>query len=196
MLHRKLMSIVTLALALSSSFAMAEAAPAFSAVDSTGKKHTLSDYSDKTVVLEWKNHECPFVKKHYSVGNMQALQKTYTQKGVVWLSVISSAEGKQGHVTGSEANAIAKKEGSAATAILLDTKGEMGKLYGAKTTPHMFVLHKGQLVYQGAIDSKPSTDSDDIAGATNYVAEALDAVLAGQAVKTASTESYGCGVKY
>lgn len=183
-------------LALLPSLAFAAPAPDFSAVDSDGKTHTLKDFANEIVVLEWKNHECPFVKKHYGSGNMQALQEKYTQKGVKWLSVISSAEGKQGYVTGEEANAIAAKEGSHATAILLDADGAVGKAYGAKTTPHIFIIKKGELVYQGAIDDKPSTKPEDVKDARNYVAETLDALLTGKAVPVAVTESYGCGVKY
>ncbi len=172
-------------------------APEFTGTDTQGKTHKLSDFKGKVVVLEWTNHECPFVKKFYSVGKMQELQKTYTDKGVVWLNIVSSAEGKQGHVTPEQANAIMTEKKFASTAKLLDPTGEIGKLYGAKTTPHMFVINKdGTLAYMGAIDDKKSTDSEDIAGAKNYVAAALDAVLAGSPVVVASTTPYGCSVKY
>jgi peroxiredoxin len=172
-------------------------APEFTGTDSHGKTHKLSDYKGKVVVLEWTNHECPFVKKFYSVGKMQELQKAYTDKGVVWLSIVSSAEGKQGNLKPEQANAIMLEKKFASTAMILDPTGEIGKLYNAKTTPHMFVVSKdGTLAYMGAIDDKKSTDSEDIAGARNYVASAVDQVLAGQQVAIASTTSYGCSVKY
>lgn len=172
-------------------------APEFAAHTSDGKEVKLADYKGKTVVLEWLNYGCPFVKKHYNGKNMQALQKDYTAKGVVWLSVVSSAEGKQGYGTPAEAEKERKAHGSKATAVILDPKGELGKLYGAQTTPHMFVIDpKGTLAYQGAIDDKPSADAASLKGAKNYVREALDAELAGRAPATAQTKSYGCGVKY
>lgn len=172
-------------------------APEFTAPASDGKEVKLSDYKGKLVVLEWMNHGCPFVKKHYDGKNMQTLQQTYTGRGVVWLSVISSAEGKQGFASAAEAEADRKSFGSHATAVLLDPKGTLGKTYGALTTPHMFVIDKkGTLVYQGAIDDKPSTDKATLKGAKNYVAEALDAELAGRPPATTQTKSYGCSVKY
>lgn len=172
-------------------------APEFTAMDSHGKTVSLKDFLGKIVVLEWKNHQCPFVVKHYESGTMQALQKDLTAKGVVWLSVISSAPGKQGYVTGGEANAIAKKEGSAATAILLDPEGAIGRLYGAKTTPHMFVINTaGFIAYAGAIDDKPSADKQDLKGARSYVREAVEAVRLSKTVEVESTPPYGCSVKY
>ncbi|MBI3300428.1 MAG: redoxin domain-containing protein [Elusimicrobia bacterium] len=174
-----------------------KAAPAFTAKDSAGKDVALADYKGKTVVLEWLNKGCPFVKKHYGAGNMQKLQKAYTEKGVVWLSVVSSADGKQGHVTGAEADADTKASGASPSAVLLDPAGKLGKLYGAKTTPHMYVVDKdGVLRYNGAIDSDSSSDPASIASAENYVAGALDAVLAGKKVKKRTTKPYGCSVKY
>lgn len=172
-------------------------APDFSAKTSEGKTVKLADFKGKTVVLEWLNHGCPFVKKHYDAKNMQALQKEYGGKGVVWLSVISSAPGKQGHSSPAQAEKDRKAQGSFANAILLDEKGEMGKAYGAETTPHMYVINgAGKLVYRGAIDDKPSTDSADVAGARSYIREAVDATLAGQPVKVAQSKAYGCSVKY
>jgi alkyl hydroperoxide reductase subunit AhpC len=172
-------------------------APAFTATDSNGKAVSLADFKGKVVVLEWTNNGCPFVKKHYASGNMPQLQQRYTQQGVVWLSVISSAEGKQGFVSGEEANKIAKDASAVPTHILLDGKGELGHLYDAKTTPHMYIVDKnGKLVYQGAIDSIPSVDVADLAKATAYVANALDTVLAGGKVAVAETKAYGCSVKY
>jgi hypothetical protein len=172
-------------------------APVFSAQDTYGKTHTLADYKGKVVVLEWVNHQCPFVGKHYGSGNMQKLQKAYTGKGVVWLSVNSAALGREGYTTPDEANALTKKKGGSPTALLLDAQGTMGRAYAAKTTPHMFVIDSsGTLVYQGGIDDTPSTDVADIATAKNYVQAALDAVLAGKTVPTASSQPYGCSVKY
>ena len=173
------------------------AAPDFTLTDTSGTSHNLSDFKGKVVVLEWVNHGCPFVVKHYSPGNMQGLQADYTSKGVVWLSICSSAEGKQGYYTAEGWQKLNAEKGGKATAILLDPEGTVGKLYGAKTTPHMYVINaEGTLVYQGAIDDKPSTDSDDIPGAKNYVKAALDEVLAGKPVTIGQTKPYGCGVKY
>ncbi len=177
--------------------AIGKAAPAFTAVDSNGKTHELSSFKGKFVVLEWLNHGCPYVKKHYGAKNMQALQAEFTGKDVVWLSIISSAEGKQGYSTPEEANAGLAAHGAKPTALLLDPKGEVGKLYGAKTTPHMFVIDPaGNLIYKGAIDSVKSTDADDIPGATNYVRAALTEAMAGKPVTTTETKPYGCSVKY
>ncbi len=174
-----------------------EAAPNFKLTDSNGKEHSLSDFKDKWVVLEWVNYGCPFVKKHYGSGNMQSLQKTYTEKGVVWLSICSSAEGKEGYFDGDELKDKIKTANGSQTAYLVDESGTVGKLYEAKTTPHMFIINpEGVLVYNGAIDSKRSTDQEDIKDATNYVKEALDAALAGKAIATKSTKPYGCSVKY
>lgn len=174
-----------------------ETAPDFTLTDTNGKEQTLSSYKGKFVVLEWLNHDCPFVKKHYDSGNMQALQKEYTAKDVVWLSINSSAEGKEGYYPADKANELTKEKGAAPSAVLLDEKGKVGKLYGAKTTPHMFVIDpQGVLIYQGAIDSKASTDSEDIPTAKNYVKAALDEATAGKAVSESSIKSYGCSVKY
>jgi peroxiredoxin len=172
-------------------------APDFSLQDINGKPVSLAKLRDKVVVLEWINHGCPFVKKHYDSGNMQALQKEFTAKGVQWLSICSSAEGKQGHMKAVEWRKVAKEKGGAATAILLDDWGKVGTLYGAKTTPHMFIIDpKGILIYQGAIDDTPSADPADVKGAVNYVRSALDEALAGKPVSTSTTKPYGCGVKY
>lgn len=172
-------------------------APEFTLTDSTGKSHKLSDFKGKFVVLEWLNHGCPFVVKHYGSGNMQKLQKEYTGKDVVWLSIVSSAPGKQGHMTPAETNKAKEESGSAATAVLIDEDGTVGRLYDAKTTPHMFVINpEGTLIYMGAIDSVKSPDPADIAGAKNYVKQALDEALAGKPVSEPVTTAYGCGVKY
>ena len=174
-----------------------QAAPAFTLADSNGTSRSLADLRGKVVVLEWWNPECPFVGKHYGSGNMQKLQKEWTARGVVWLTVNSSAAGQQGHVDGARANALVKEKGAASTAVLLDHDGKVGRAYGAKTTPHLFVIDgKGTLVYAGGIDDKPSTDQADIATAKNYVSAALAEVTAGRPVTTPSTQSYGCGVKY
>ena len=172
-------------------------APAFTATDTQGKKVSLADQKGKYVVLEWHNQGCPYVVKHYDSGTMQKLQKDLTAKGVVWLTVISSAPGKQGHVSGSAADAYVKEHGAAPTAVLLDEDGTVGKLYGAKTTPHMFVIDdKGTLVYAGAIDDKPTADKADVQGAKSYVLAAYEETKAGKPVTTASTAPYGCSVKY
>jgi peroxiredoxin len=172
-------------------------APEFSLPASTGKSVDLSQYKGKLVVLEWFNHGCPFVKKHYDSGNMQALQKEFTGKGVIWLSICSSAPGKQGFGTAEEHNAELKEFKAAPTAVLMDSDGKVGRLYGAKTTPHMFIINKkGVLVYAGAIDDHPDTEKDSIKVSKNFVKEALDELLGGKAVAQASTKSYGCSVKY
>ncbi|MEM7618665.1 MAG: redoxin family protein [Pseudomonadota bacterium] len=174
-----------------------EPAPKFTAVDTNGVEHNLSDFRGKNVVLEWSNHECPFVVKHYEPGNMQKLQADATENGAVWLTIVSSAEGKQGHVSASEANAVMEEVGAKSTARILDPSGEIGKLYDAKTTPHMFVIDKeGTLAYAGAIDSDSSFKSSAIEGATNYVMAALDSLDKGEEIKVASTKPYGCSVKY
>lgn len=195
------MKLMITALMMSSTLAfgatVGKPAPDFSLPSSAGKSVKLSEHKGKIVVLEWLNHGCPFVRKHYDSKNMQDLQKKYTGKGVVWLSVISSAPGKQGHSTAVSAEAEKKKNNSAATAILIDEKGEVGKLYGAKTTPHMYVIDsKGSLVYMGAIDDNSSADPADVKTAKNYVTAALESTLAGKKVETTQTESYGCSVKY
>jgi alkyl hydroperoxide reductase subunit AhpC len=174
-------------------------APDFTALSSDGKTVKLSDYKGKNVVvLEWLNHGCPFVKRHYGSKNIPDLQKQYTgDKSVVWLSVISSAPGKQGHSSPEQAEADRKKMGSSANAILLDEKGEVGKLYSAETTPHMFVINKeGILVYQGAIDDSPHAKLEETKKAKSFLREALDLTLEGKAVKTAQKKAYGCNVKY
>lgn len=172
-------------------------APNFTAVDSNGKSHQLSDFKGKVVVLEWTNHECPFVRKHYDSENMQKTQKLATDKGVVWLSVVSSAPGNQGYVDGAKANSLTKERNAAPTAVLLDPDGKLGRLYGARTTPHMFVIAAdGTLAYMGAIDSIASSNKADVAKAENYVTKAIEQVLKGEPVTNATTQPYGCTVKY
>lgn len=173
-----------------------KAAPNFELTDMNGKVHKLSDYKGKYVVLEWTNPDCPFVKKHYQ-GNMQSLQEKYGKKDVVWLLIYSSAPGNQGHYKAEDVKKIAKERKIAATAYLNDESGTVGRIYGAKTTPHMFVIDPaGTLIYAGAIDSKPSTEANDIKTATNYVQTCLDAALAGNKVEPKTTTPYGCSVKY
>lgn len=172
-------------------------APAFSATDTKGNAVSLEALKGKTVVLEWNNHLCPFVKKFYSNGDMQRFQKQAKEAGTVWIRVISSAPGKQGHLTAEQANTLMAEQGVEAAHTLLDESGTIGRTYGAKTTPHMYVINpEGVLVYQGAIDDKASADSADIAGATNYVMAALSAVAAGTMPDITETRAYGCSVKY
>jgi peroxiredoxin len=172
-------------------------APAFAATTADGKTVNLADFKGKTVVLEWTNHDCPFVKKHYGSGNMQAQQKDAAAQGVVWLQVISSAPGQQGHVDGSTARKLNADRGATPAATLLDPTGALGKLYGAQTTPHMYVIKgDGTLAYKGGIDSIASAKADDIAKAEPYVKLALADVAAGKKVQKASTRPYGCSVKY
>jgi peroxiredoxin len=172
-------------------------APDFSVSDSKGKTQSLSQYKGKYVVLEWFNPDCPFVKKHYGSGNMQKLQHEFTGKGVVWLSVDSSAPGKEGNLTPEEAEKKMAELKTHSTALLLDQDGKVGQFYGAKNTPHMFVINpEGKIIYEGAIDSKASPNPADITSSTNYVKAALDEALAGKPVSTANTKPYGCSVKY
>ncbi len=172
-------------------------APPFTATDTEGKTRSLGEFKGKLVVLEWWNPECPFVGKHYGSGNMQKLQREWTAKGVVWLTVDSSAPGQQGYMTAAEAKASMKEKGGSPTAVLLDPAGTTGTAYGAKTTPHMFVVdEQGTLAYAGGIDDKPSTDREDVATARNHVAAALAQLTAGKPVTTKASPPYGCGVKY
>ncbi len=198
-LRSSVAALAALALA-SAAFAAAEIAkpaPEFTLTDTHGKTHRLSDFKGKVVVLEWVNLGCPYVKNQYATRNMQNLQKTYTGKGVVWLSVCSSADGQQGHHSAKEWNDKIAQHAIASTAVLVDASGTVGKLYGAKTTPHMFVINAdGVLAYNGAIDSAATTNAAETAKAKNHVAAAVDALLAGKPVEVASTRPYGCGVKY
>ena len=172
-------------------------APNFTLTDVSGQARSLSDYKGQFVVLEWLNPDCPFVKKHYESDNMQALQKKSMDKGVVWLTINSSAAGKEGNYPPEQLKKLLEDQDSHPTALFTDSDGTVGKLYGAKTTPHMFVVNpEGNVVYQGAIDSVPSADKEDVAGAQNYVQAALDEAMAGKAVSAPTTKSYGCSVKY
>lgn len=172
-------------------------APNFTAIDSNGKSHQLSDFKGKVVVLEWTNHECPFVRKHYESDNMQTTQRKAKDNDVIWLSIVSSAPGQQGHVDGTKANKLTTDRNALPTAVLLDPEGTIGRLYNARTTPHMFVIAAdGTLAYMGAIDSIPSSDKADVPKAENYVKAALEKVLKGEAITNATTQPYGCTVKY
>ncbi len=174
-----------------------EPAPDFTLSDSKGQSHSLSDFKGKIVVLEWTNPQCPYVKKHYESGTMQKLQKETVDGGVVWLSINSSAPGMEGYTDAKGTEDVIAQQKSAETARLIDADGKVGRLYGAKTTPHMFVIDTvGKLAYMGAIDDAPSTDPASLTGAKNYVTAAIASLKAGQPVVTPVTQSYGCGVKY
>lgn len=202
MRHNYLSTLVlALFLMITSGFAkdlkIGKKAPAFTLKDVYGVAHDLKDYRGKFVVLEWTNYDCPFVKKHYNSGNMQSLQKTYTGKDVVWLSINSSAPGNQGNFASAEILRRATDHGTAFSAYLVDSDGRVGKSYGAKTTPHMFIVGpQGNLVYKGGIDDIISINVADIPKAHNYVAAALEDALAGNAITVSTTSSYGCSVKY
>jgi len=181
----------------SAALKVGESAPGFTLIDSNEKQRSLSEFQGKYIVLEWFNPECPFVRKHYDSGNMQNLQGKFTAQDVVWLSIDSSAQGNQGYLLPEEAQRFIEDRNVHSTAVLLDPEGDVGKLYGAKTTPHMFIINpKGKLIYQGAIDDISSADTADVAKAKNYIDETLSLALAGQSVSAFSTKSYGCSVKY
>ena len=174
-----------------------DAAPEFTATASNGKTVHLSDYRGKYVVLEWHNNGCPYVRKHYNSGNMQRLQKQWTARGVVWFTILSSAPGKQGYMAANEENDYLTKMQAAPTAALLDPSGEIGHLYDAKTSPQMVVINpQGVVIYDGAIDDKPTTELKDVTDTTNYVTRALEQAIAGKQVEMAATRPYGCSVKY
>jgi hypothetical protein len=177
--------------------AVGSAAPDFTLLDSDGKTRSLAEFRGKIVVLEWNNPQCPFVGKHYNSGNMQKQQAEATAAGVIWLTINSSATGKQGDIDGRGANAYVAKVGGKQTAYLLDPQGKAGHLYGARTTPHMFVIDQtGVLRYMGGIDSIASTDQDDLAKATQYIPQVLAELAAGKPLSVTSAEPYGCSVKY
>lgn len=172
-------------------------APAFTATDSNGKTVSLADLKGKTVVLEWTNDECPFVRKHYGSQSMQTLQKKWTDKGIVWLSVISSTPGEQGYADPAKANRLTADRGASPSAVLLDPKGYVGRIYGAQVTPHMYVIKPdGVLAYMGGIDDKPSTKAEDLKTAKNFVDTALSELSAGKPVSVTTSRPYGCTVKY
>lgn len=203
--HRSIIAAATALLSLA--FGVSEAtaaqpevgapAPAFDGTTAKGETLSLDQYRGKTVILEWTNHDCPYVRKHYGANNMQALQKDTTADGVVWLTVISSAPGTQGYLEGADATKVAADRGAAPSAIVLDPQGTIGKMYDARTTPHMYIVNpEGTLVYKGGIDDKPTANPADIESATNYVRLALDEMAAGKPVSNPSTRAYGCSVKY
>lgn len=172
-------------------------APDFSLVNSQGEQVSLSDYAGKYVVLEWTNHQCPYVVKHYGSENMQGLQKKYTDEDVVWLSIISSAPGKQGYVEPNEANELTSTRNASPSHVLFDPEGTVGKMYAAKTTPHMYIIDPdGDLRYAGAIDSIKSANPADIPKAVNYVEAGMQALMAGNSVEKKLTPPYGCSIKY
>jgi peroxiredoxin len=192
-----LLAFALLALQIAFAVKVGEAAPDFTATDSNGKQQRLSDYKGKWVVLEWHNQGCPYTKKHYDSGNMQRLQKQWTAKGVTWFTVISSAIGTQGYVTAAQENDYVKRMNASPTAVLLDPSGQVGHLYNAKTTPHMFIIDPtGKLVYDGAIDDRSTSDVADIPNAKNYVEAALTEGLAGKPITVSASRPYGCSVKY
>lgn len=177
--------------------AVGQPAPGFTATDADGRARSLSEFKGKTVVLEWTNNGCPYVKRHYSAGTMQDTQRKATAQGAVWLTVASSPEGQQGHVTAAQAKAWTAQTKAAPSAVLLDSRGQVARAYAAKTTPHMFVIDaKGRVAYMGAIDDRPTSKADEAKGATNYVLAALADVRAGRAVAQPVTRPYGCSVKY
>ncbi len=193
------LAVIATALVYASAWAaqVGVAAPDFSGTDSNGQVQTLAKDRGKFVVLEWHNQGCPYTRKHYESGNMEALQREWTAKGVVWLTVISSAPGRQGYVSAADENAYLKKMQADPTAVILDPNGQLGKLYGAKTTPHMFIIDpSGKLIYSGAIDDHPTSDPDDIKDSRNYVNQALTEAMAGKPVSEPVTRPYGCSVKY
>jgi peroxiredoxin len=172
-------------------------APAFTANTADGKSLGLDSLKGKTVVLEWTNHDCPFVKKHYESGNMQSLHKDAAAKGIVWLQVISSAPGKQGHVDAATALKLNSARSATPAHVILDPEGKLGKRYGAQTTPHIYIIDAtGTLVYKGGIDSLATADKADIAKAEPYVANALSSLAAGKKIAANNTKPYGCSVKY
>jgi AhpC/TSA family len=190
-------SVGTTVPALGDALQIGQPAPEFTVKDSKGSSLSLSQYRGKTVVLEWTNAECPYTRKHYTSGNMQGIQALAQKDGVIWLTVISSAPGKQGYVNGPAADALTQSRGAVPTAVLLDPSGTVGRLYGAKTTPHMYVIDKnGALQYMGGIDSIATADVSDIAKAEPYLREAMLDVVQGKPVAHPVTRPYGCSVKY
>lgn len=197
--HRQLVFLAAVLTCSLSAFAVrvGSQAPNFTGTDSHGQSNTLSQYRGHFVVLEWTNNGCPFTRKHYESGNMQALQRQWTGRGVIWVTILSSARGQQGYMTASEENAYLAREHASPTAAILDPSGVIGRLYEAKTTPDMVVIDpSGKIIYEGAIDDHPTTDPADIPQSRNYVSEALSAAMADQPVAVTYTRSYGCSVKY
>ena len=192
-----LMSLALVAGSASAALRVGEPAPDFEGADTKGKTHRLTDYRGKTLVLEWTNHDCPYVRKHYGSGNMQAQQREAAEQGVVWLSVISSAPGKQGNVSPARADELTESREASPLAVILDPSGGIGHAYGAKTTPHMYIVDEsGKLIYMGGIDSIATADANDIPRATQYVRAALREMADGKPVSNPVTRPYGCSVKY
>jgi len=192
-----LFGLALLACSSDAALRVGQPAPDIQGTDTQGEVHRLSDYRGKTLVLEWTNHLCPYVRKHYGAGNMQAQQREAAAQGVVWLSIISSAPGRQGHVTPAQADELTRSRSAAPSAVILDPAGEIGRAYGARTTPHMFIIDgTGKLVYMGGIDSIASADLADIPKATQYVRVALQEMADGRLISNPVTRPYGCSVKY
>lgn len=190
-------ALLALSTGAAAALQIGQPAPAFTGIDTNGKPHALSDFLGKVVVLEWTNHDCPYVRKHYDAGNMQAQQREATADGVVWLSVISSAPGKQGHISPEKADELTASRDATPTAVLIDEGGEIGRAYKARTTPHMYVIDtEGKLAYMGGIDNIPSASSADIDKATQFVPAALAQVMNGKPADPSVTRPYGCSVKY
>ena len=192
--------IVTLSAGVQTAIAevrIGAAAPAFTLTDSNGRGRSLADFKGKIVVLEWTNHDCPYVRKHYRSNNMQALQKKWTGQGVAWLSVISSGPGREGHVTPQQANQLTADRGAAPSAVLLDPTGQAGRAYGARATPHMYVINgEGAVVYMGGIDDQPTARVEDVKGARNFIDTALSEIAQGKPVSVPTSRAYGCSIKY
>lgn len=200
MLSRSILLTAALALAAPAAYAapvVGQPAPAFTAKDADGKTRSLSEFKGSTVVLEWTNDGCPYVQKHYKSGNMQGLQKGAAKDGVIWLTLISSAPGKQGYLDGAQARGWTAANDAGSAALLLDPAGQVGHAYAAKTTPHMYIVDKaGKLAYMGGIDDRPTADPASLKGAKNYVSAALSDIKAGRPVATAVSKPYGCTIKY
>ncbi|MEM9029140.1 MAG: redoxin domain-containing protein [Pseudomonadota bacterium] len=199
---RGLLAAATVAVGLSASAALAapeigKMAPDFVGTNTKGEAVKLSELRGKTVILEWTNHGCPYVQKHYGTGNMQALQQQAQKDGIVWLSIISSAPGTQGYVKAAKADELTTSRKALPASVVLDPEGKIGRLYDARTTPHMYIITPdGKLAYKGAIDDKPTARYSDVKAANNYVSNALKLIQAGKAVDPAITRAYGCSVKY
>jgi peroxiredoxin len=188
---------LTFALNVSAKIEIDAQAPKFTLINSLGESVSLDDYKGKHVVLEWTNHQCPYVVKHYDSDNMQTLQRKYTSKDIVWLTIISSAQGKQGYVEPNEANALTESRNATPSHVLFDPSGEVGKMYSAKTTPHMYIIDpEGELKYAGGIDSIKSANQADIPKADNFVDIGLTALLEGREIDRKLTPPYGCSIKY
>lgn len=193
----KLLFFYLLAFNFANAALVGKKAPEFELSDENNNKVTLTQFKGKIIILEWLNHGCPFIKKHYKSGNMQATQKKVIDKNTVWLSIISSAKGKQGYSSPSKAKSDKANSKSLANHILLDTNGNVGQLYQAKTTPHMFIINKkGIVAYEGAIDSIASADSSDIPNSENYILAGVKSLKSGTKIKKRKTRAYGCSVKY